>query len=83
MAAPPSIHPPLARAHLALADDPDPAAPQSSLPRSVVAMVAAIVLAFATPLAWASAVRGEKPDAPAATTVKADHALEDDEGDAS
>ena len=83
MAAPPSILPPLARAHLALADDPDPTASQHTLPRAVVAMAAAIVLAFATPLAWAPAARGEPPrDPPAATVVKAD-ALEDDEGDAS
>jgi hypothetical protein len=83
MAAPLSIHSPLARAHLALADDPDSAAAQHSLPRAVVAAAAAIVLAFATPLAWVSTTRGEPPrDSPAATLVKAD-ALEDDEGDVS
>jgi hypothetical protein len=81
MAAPPSTLPPLARAHLALADDPDLAADQHSLPRTVAAMAAAIVLAFATPLAWASAVRGEHHDAPAATVVKAGHAVEDDGGE--
>jgi hypothetical protein len=84
MAAPPSTLPPLARAHLALADDPDPAVAQHSLPRAVVAMAAAVVLAFSTPLAWVPAARGEPPrDSPAATQVKADDAVEDDEGDAS
>lgn len=83
MAAPPSTFPTLARAHLALADDPDLTGSQHSLPRAVAAMAAAIVLAFATPLGWASVVRGEPRDAPAATVVKADNAVEDDgdEGD--
>lgn len=83
MAAPPSLHPPLARAHLALVDDPALATAQRSLPRALVATAAAVVLAFATPLAWAATTRGEPPrDSPAATLVKAD-AVEDDEVDAS
>jgi hypothetical protein len=84
MAAPPSIHPPLARAHLALADDPDAAAAQHSLPRALVVTAAAVVLAFATPLAWVSTTRGELPrDVPAATLVKAGDGFDDDEDDAS
>jgi hypothetical protein len=81
----PSAHPPLARAYLALADDPDAAAGQRTLPRMLVALAAAIALAFAAPLAWASAARGEPLDPPAATVVKAGDAEEDDgdDGDAS
>ena len=72
-----SAHPPLARAYLALADDPAPAATQRSVPRAAVALLAAFVLALAAPLAWASAARGETRDTPAATAVKAGH-LDDD-----
>jgi hypothetical protein len=78
----PSAHPPLARAYLALADDPDADVGQRTVPRMLVALAAAIALAFAAPLAWASAVRGESLDVPAATVVKAGDAEEDD-GDAS
>jgi hypothetical protein len=78
MSAPPSSHPPLARAYLALADDPEPPAIQRTLPRVVVALLATVVLGVATPQAWASTVRGEPRDAPAATAVKAGH---DDDGD--
>ena len=80
MAPLPSAHPPLARAYLALADDPAPAATQRSLPRAVVALLATVVLALAAPLAWVSAARGEPRDTPAATAVKGSHA-EDDEDD--
>jgi hypothetical protein len=84
MELPPSAHRPLAHAYLALADDPDPTAGQHTVPRMFVAVAAAIVLAFAAPLAWASAVRGEPRDAPTATVVKAGGAEEDgDDGDAS
>jgi hypothetical protein len=65
---------------LALADDPDPAAAQHSLPRALAAMALAIALTFATPLAWATATRGEPP---AATLVKAADAVEADEDEAS
>ena len=78
MEPPPTAHRPLARAYLALADDPDPALIQHTVPRTLVALVAAITLAFAAPLAWASAVRGQPRDAPAATVVTAGHAEEDD-----
>ena len=79
MAAAPPAHPPLARAYLALADDPERAAVQRSLPRIVVALLAVAVLAVAPPLAWAS---GEPRDAPAATpAAKAGHADEDDGDD--
>ena len=77
MAALPSSHPPLARAYLALADDPVPPAAQRSLPRAVVALIATAVLALAAPQAWASTARGEPRDLPAATSVKAGH----DDGD--
>jgi len=76
-------HPSLARAYLALCDDPEPAPDQSSLPRIAVALLAAVVLACAAPLAW---VAGEPRDAPAATPVKAigqadDDGEEDDDAD--
>ena len=80
MESPPPAHRPLAHAYLALADDPEPALGQRTVPRVLVALAAAIALAFAAPLAWASAVRGEPRDLPAATVVKAE---EDDDGDAS
>jgi hypothetical protein len=80
MAALPSSHPPLARAYLALADDPAPPVTQRSVSRVVVALIATLVLAFATPQAWASTARGEPRDAPAATAVKAGHG-DDDDGD--
>jgi hypothetical protein len=80
MAAPPSTLPPLARAHLALADDLDSAVGQHSLPRALVATAAAVALALATPLAWATAIQDEPP---AATVVKAADVVEDDESDVS
>jgi hypothetical protein len=78
MELPPSAHRPLARAYLALADDPDAAVGQHTVPRMLVAVAAAIALAFAAPLAWVSAARGEPPYLPAATVVKAGDAEEDD-----
>ena len=78
MAALPTSHPPLARAYLALADDPAPPVAQRSASRAAVALIATRVLAFAAPQAWASTARGEPRDAPAATAVKAGH---DDDGD--
>ena len=77
MVALPSSHPPLACAYLALADDPVPPQPQRSLPRALVALIAALMLAVAAPQAWASTARGEPRDIPAATSVKAGH----DDGD--
>jgi hypothetical protein len=79
MAAPPSSHSPLARAYLALADDPTPPAAQRSVPRVLLALIAAVALGLATPQAWASTARGEPRDAPTATAVKAGHG--DDDGD--
>ena len=79
MVALPSSHPPLARAYLALADDPEPPAMQRTLPRVLVALIATVVLAAATPQAWASTARGEPRDTPTATAVKAGHG--DDDGD--
>jgi hypothetical protein len=73
----PAAHPSLALAYLALCDDPEPAPAQRTLPRVAVALLAAVVLAFAAPLAW---LAGEPRDAPTATAVKAiGHA--DDDGD--
>ena len=78
---PPSpAHRPLALAYLALADDPDAQVGQHSVPRMLVALAAAITLAFAAPLAWVSAIPGKPRDTPAATLVKA-AAEEDDGGD--
>jgi hypothetical protein len=81
MAPLPSAPPPLALAHLALADDLGPAAPQASLPRALVALIAALVLALAAPLAWVSAAHGQPRDAPAATAVKSGHAEDDGDDD--
>jgi hypothetical protein len=81
MASLPSSHPPLARAYLALADDPAPPAAQRSLPRAVLALIAAVVLALAVPQAWASIARGEPRDTPAATSVKAGHGDDGDDDD--
>jgi hypothetical protein len=77
----PSTHPPLARAYLALADDPAPAVGQRSLPRAVLAVIAALVLALAAPQAWISTARGELRDTPTATAVKAGHAEDDGDDD--
>jgi hypothetical protein len=60
----------LASAYLALGDDPGGSVPQRTLPRSVGALVAAVTLALAAPLAWAAAAPGKLPvDQPAATAV--------------
>jgi hypothetical protein len=81
MAPLPSAPPPLALAHLALADDPGTATPQASLPRAVVALIAALVLALAAPLAWVSAAQGQPRDTPIATAVKGGHAEDDGDDD--
>ena len=81
MEPPPPAYRPLAHAYLALADDPDAAVGQRTVPRMLVALAAAIVLAFAAPVAWVSAMPGEPRDSPAATLVKAG-AVEDDGDDA-
>jgi len=81
MAAQPSAHSPLAHAYLALADDPLPAVGQRSLPRALAALIAALVLAAAAPLAWISTARGQPRDTPAATAVKAGHAEDDGDDD--
>jgi hypothetical protein len=74
----------LARAFLALGDDPAPSPAQQSLTRMVVALVAAIALALSAPLAW-SAPRVKLGEQPAATlgNSKALLAAADDEDDAS
>ena len=59
----------LARAHLALADDPASASSQRSVPRVLSALAAAVVLSLAAPLAWASAAPGSEPKQPAATAA--------------
>lgn len=74
----PVAHPSLARAYLALCDDPEPAPDQRSLSRVAVALLAAVVLSVAAPLAWAA---GEPRDAPSATAVKAVGLADDDNGD--
>ena len=80
MEPPPSAHRPLALAYLALADDPDAPVEQHTVPRMLVALAAAIALAFAAPLGWVSAMPDQPRDTPAATLVKA--AAEEDGGDA-
>jgi hypothetical protein len=68
MEAPTSAHRRLARAYLALSDDPAASAPQRSAPRVLGAVVATVVLALAAPTAWAAAASGRPPaDQPAAT----------------
>ena len=69
--------PNLARAFLALVDDPEPPEPARSLPRVVCALAASVALALAAPLAWASA-RDLPPAAPAAK-AGAPAEAEDDE----
>lgn len=79
-----STHRPLADAYFALGDDPAPPATQRSVPRVLTALVAAVALALAVPLAWAATSSGRLPaDQPAATpTAKAAAAilLDDDDG---
>jgi hypothetical protein len=58
----------LARAHLALADDPAALPAQRSVPRVLTALAAAVVLSLAAPLAWASTAPGKAPELPAATS---------------
>jgi hypothetical protein len=68
----------LARAFLALCDEPDFVAVPRSLRRVVAASAAALVLAVAGPLAWASAA----PDPPvAAQKAEAPSPMADDEVD--
>jgi hypothetical protein len=77
MRQPTDEHPHLAGAFLALVDDPAAAPSQRSLPRGMCALVAALVLALAAPLAWASPA---PRDQPAATTGKsAGVEVDDDE----
>jgi hypothetical protein len=60
----------LASAYLALLDDPEPPPVQRSLPRSVGALAATVILALAGPLAWAATAPGRLPaDQPAATAA--------------
>jgi hypothetical protein len=76
MEAPTSAHRRLASAYLALADDPTPPASQRTVPRVVGVVAAMVVLALASPLAWASAMQGRPPaDQPAATPAAAKGSL--------
>jgi hypothetical protein len=75
----------LASAYLALADGPEPPPVQRSLPRSLGAVAATLVLALAAPLAWAGTAPGKLPtDQPTATAAgKANAealAADDDDG---
>jgi hypothetical protein len=81
MRAPTAEHAHLAGAYLALADDPELAPAQRSFPRSLCALAAGLVLAFAAPLAWASS--GKPRDLPAATASGKAAAVvaDDDDGD--
>jgi hypothetical protein len=72
----------LARAFLALADDPLPAPAQRSSTRAVAALVAAIVLCIAAPLSWmapASRSLTKLSDQPAATLANSKALLHPDE----
>ena len=70
MREPSPTHHRLASAYLALGDDPGPTASQRSLPRSIGALVAAVTLALAAPLAWAATAPGRLPaDQPVATAA--------------
>jgi hypothetical protein len=74
-----SAHAHLARAYLAIADDPESPAVQRSPSRVLCSVLAAVVLALAAPLAWTSAPTGKPLDLPAATAVKGGGSAEDDE----
>ncbi len=74
-----SAHAHLARAYLAIADDPEPPAVQRSPSRVLCSLLAAVVLAVAAPLAWTSSSPGKPLDQPAATAVKGNGSAEDDE----
>jgi hypothetical protein len=63
----PATSPALAQAFLALADDGEPPE-QRSLARALAAVIAAAVLACATPLASTAPPRGKAPGHPAAVT---------------
>ena len=66
---------PVARAFLALADEPEP--PRTPSPaRTLCALALAVALAIAAPLAW---VAGERLDQPAATASKKALPGDDDE----
>jgi hypothetical protein len=68
----------MARAFLALCDEPQSVRVPRSLRRAVAASAAAFVLALAGPLAWASA----RPDPPvAAQKAEAPSPMADDEAD--
>jgi hypothetical protein len=71
-------HAHLARAYLAIADDPEPPAVQRSLPRSLCGVLAALVLVAGAPLAWTSSATGKALDLPAAATLKSE---DDEDGD--
>jgi hypothetical protein len=73
---PNSSHPPLARAFLALSDEPSPP-PRPSLWRACGVCAAALVLGLAAPVAWASAA--DHPAATPATKMAGVDADEDDE----
>ena len=65
MRLPTDEHAHLAGAFLALADDPAPAPPPRSVVRELCAVAAAVVLALAAPLAWASPAPRDQPAATA------------------
>jgi hypothetical protein len=78
---PPTVeHSHVARAFLALADDPQPPPPQRSVPRVLCAFAAGVVIALAAPLAWASPSPRDQPTATAAG--KAGALLGDDDDEA-
>lgn len=72
-------HSHLAGAFLALSDDPQPPPPQRSALRALVAVSAAVVLAMAAPLAWASPAPRDQPTATPAGKAGALFADDDDD----
>jgi hypothetical protein len=66
----------VARAFLALADEPEPPRPPSPA-RALCAVLLALVVAIAAPLSWAA---GERLEPPAATASKKGLPGDDDEG---
>jgi hypothetical protein len=74
-------HSHLARAYLALTDDPEPAPSQRSASRVACALAAGLVLALAAPLAWAAPAADKPRDLPAATAGGKAGVVADDDDD--
>jgi len=80
MRPPTDEHSHLAGAFLALADDPQPAPSQRTVPRALCALAAGVVLALAAPLAWVSPAPLDQPAATAAGKAAGVEVDDDDDG---